>query len=150
MAYNILIIETNREDALWLQDRLELGLTDVLASVAFDSEDALQQMLTTKFDLVFFTHTQYQSDVPERGGVGLVSHLGRYATRYKLPKAAWVHTSNKLAAVIITGQLEQVCIPTCIHSIEWCRQQPTEFIETVQDILFSVPKEFNMPSLLLH
>lgn len=147
MTHNILIIEDNHTLATWLQDRLEFGLTDVETRVAYTDEDAFDQFSETKFALVFVDYELKGS----RNGLKIMTSLVRNASRYHRPRAAWVHANNSLGASLIMAKLEDLLVPSCRHSLDWCKNNPTQFIETVEDILGGIPKETTeQPVFLLH
>lgn len=149
MAHNILIVEDNLAAASWLNDRLELGLGDVEVRIAYTDEDALDQLEETRFDLMFLTYELVGS---EKNGLKLINHIKRNSAIYRTPRAVWVHTKNMLGGQVMMASLEDLLVPCCRRPLDWCKANPTPFIEIIQDILISLPKDRqeNMPRMLLH
>jgi len=134
-----LVIDDDPRRLRWLQDTLEKAGHAV--RLASHPQAALDQFKETRFDLVFFDHdlgVVEGSRSVEMNGSRLLGEVLR-SSRYKRPRAIWVHSANPVGAENIASKCRSAEIRYCTGSYVNIIADPKGFLAAVETMGVTQP-----------
>jgi CheY-like chemotaxis protein len=103
----------------------------------FTAQDAIKQLQTTQFDLVFLDHDldmQSRDGVDPGCGMDVAEFINLHMSMDLHPKLVLIHSWNKPAANEMANLIREVNIPVIVKEFSVTRQFPS-FGNTIKDVV---------------